>query len=216
MDFWPAAGTSQTINYHPAAPCLCVCTQPAAKAARLGVFFLLGFNGMMLITCPPESLLANDEPDEFVIDLPDHETKCPGGKCPSCGCLTGVVHVKNGQDVVRCEGCRIYLLCIPKTLSGRKERSLSTTHKAIKPKQRSRILQRATGRCETCGSRSGVMHVGHVVSVADGHANGLSDSIINSDENLICQCAECNAGLGKSTIPLRMYIAILNARNAGN
>lgn len=176
---------------------------------------MLGFNGMMLITCLPEFLLANDEPGEFVIDLPDHE-KCPGGACPACGCSAGVVQFKSGQDVVRCEGCRVYLLCIPKTLSGRKERSLSTTHKAIKPKQRWRIIQRASGRCETCGSRSPVMHVGHVVSVADGHASGLSDSIINSDENLICQCAECNAGLGKSTIPLRMYIAILSARNTGN
>lgn len=146
-----------------------------------------------------------------VMQLPDRK-ECPGGRC-ACGSSEGLIETKNLQDVVRCRVCNKFFFNAPKTLTGREARTLKTTHEAITTKQRFRIIERACGRCETCGSRS-LLTVGHVVSVADGHAAGLSDQIINSDENLICQCAECNSGAGKGTIPLRIYVAILNARNA--
>jgi 5-methylcytosine-specific restriction endonuclease McrA len=135
----------------------------------------------------------------------------PGGKC-SCGSEDGSIEPKNGQDCVYCNECGKYLFNAPKTLTGRKKRTLATTHAAITPKVRTRIIERANGLCETCGSPS-LLTVGHVVSVADGHANGLTDEIINSDENLICQCGECNSGTGKRTIPLQMYVRILLARS---
>ena len=146
-----------------------------------------------------------------VIKLPDHKL-CPGGTCPSCGCDEGIVEPKGLQDVVRCKDCRKYIFNASRSITGKETRTLKTTHEAISTKQRFRIIERAGGRCETCGSRS-LLTVGHVVSVADGHKAGLSDQIINSDENLICQCAECNSGTGEGTIPLRMYVLILNARN---
>ena len=56
------------------------------------------------------------------------------------------------------------------------------------------------------------MHVGHVVSVAEGFTTGLSDDEINDEENLIAVCDECNLGQGSQPIPLRVAIAILRAR----
>lgn len=137
--------------------------------------------------------------------------------CDHCESTTGRIVEKNGQDLVICT-CGKYQYCAPRTETGRKARSLSTTHKAIKPKQRSRIIDRANGRCERCGvpcntTRTG-LHVGHVVSVKDGHAAGLSDAEINSDENLLAECGECNLGHGSEPIPLRIYIALISARNS--
>jgi len=51
-----------------------------------------------------------------------------------------------------------------------------------------------------------------MLSVDDGHARGLPDLVINSDENLAAACAECNAGQSSRTVPLRMMIHVLMAR----
>jgi len=147
-----------------------------------------------------------------LIELVEHRCT-PGGKCPQCGSVKAFVTETSGQNVVRCNGCEKHLYNASRTSLGEKPRTLATTHAAIKPKQRMRIIERASGRCETCGSRS-LVQVGHIVSVADGHKLNLTDDIINSDENLICQCAECNSGQGGGTMPLRMYCAILKARVA--
>jgi DNA-directed RNA polymerase subunit RPC12/RpoP len=143
-------------------------------------------------------------------DLIERE-QTPGGKCPHCGTTQGFITIVGTQSVLRCNGCERHLYNPPKTETGDKPRTLSTTHAAIKPKQRMRIIERANGRCETCGSRN-LVQVGHVVSVEDGHKLALPDAVINSDENLICQCAECNSGQSGGTMPLRMYCAILKAR----
>lgn len=134
--------------------------------------------------------------------------------CIACGHEWGSITHKNGQDCVYCGGCGKFQYNAPKTETGRAVRSVSTTQEAIKPKQRTRIVERATGRCEICGSRS-ELHVGHILSVADGHRYGLTDDVINSDENLICACAQCNLGGGKATISLRLAVAILTARYHG-
>ena len=132
-----------------------------------------------------------------------------------CGCSDGRVVTKNGQDCVYCSSCGKHHFNAPKTETGRKVRSLATTHAAIKPKQRWRIIERAGGVCESCRcvptSEQG-LHVGHVVSVKDGHYLKLSDAIINSDENLIAQCGQCNSGASERTFPLHLYVAILRAR----
>ena len=133
--------------------------------------------------------------------------------CNACGHDDGVVTETNGQDVVRCADCNAYCYNAPRTETGRRRRSVATTHAAIKPKQRSRIIDRANGSCERCHRSHVALHVGHVVSVADGHKAGLSDDVINSDENLIAECEECNLGAGSRVMPLRVYVAILMARS---
>jgi len=72
-------------------------------------------------------------------------------------------------------------------------------------------LERATGRCELCGSRA-ELHVGHLLSAEAGLRHGLTEATLNSDENLAAMCAACNLGIGKEVVPLRLAIAMLLAR----
>jgi 5-methylcytosine-specific restriction endonuclease McrA len=133
-----------------------------------------------------------------------------------CGCEVGTISTKNGQDCVYCQCCKKWQYNAPKTETGRAQRTVSTTHEAIKPKVRSRVIERANGRCERCGrpahfTQTG-LHVGHIVSVEAGHQYGLSDAEINSEENLIAECDECNLGHSSDALPIRMFMAILKKR----
>lgn len=136
--------------------------------------------------------------------------------CLCCACTTGKIETRNGQDCVFCFGCGRFQYNAPKTETGRKARSIQTTHALIRPATRARVLMRASGRCELCGAKpngqDGGLHVGHLLSVKDGHAHGLTDSEINGDENLAAFCAECNLGMGEETVPLRLAVAIVLAR----
>lgn len=140
----------------------------------------------------------------------DYEMRDP---CPSCGCRNGYVITKNGQDTVRCAACDRFCYCAPKTETGRIARTVSTVHNGIKPKQRARLILRANGRCEMCGAR-GDLHIGHVLSVAEGLEQGLTERELNDDENLTACCAECNLGLGRQPMPTRLLAVILRARLA--
>jgi 5-methylcytosine-specific restriction endonuclease McrA len=122
--------------------------------------------------------------------------------CAKCGQELGAVTTKSNQDVVRCAQCDAYQYCAPKTETGRAPRTVQTTHEAIKPKQRARILERASSKCELCGAIDKPLHVGHMLSVEAGHAEGLSDDAINSDDNLAALCDECNLGLGAKTVEI--------------
>ena len=56
--------------------------------------------------------------------------------CKECGHRYGSIDTRGGQDCVYCGKCDAYQYNAPKTETGRKPRSLSTTHALIKPKQR--------------------------------------------------------------------------------
>ena len=135
-------------------------------------------------------------------------------KLCSCGCARGTVTETGGQDVVRCLACERYQYNAPRTETGRKRRTVQTTHAAIKPKQRSRIIERASSRCERCGKGAGActLHVGHILSVDIGHRYGIEDELLNDDENLMCLCDECNLGMGAEPMSLRLAVLILRAR----
>ncbi len=141
--------------------------------------------------------------------------------CKRCGSTTGNIQTKppvpGGQDCVYCD-CGAFQYNAPKTETGRKQRSVQTTHEAIKPNQRARIILRANGRCELCGVGADVarLDVGHLLSVDDGHKQGYPDELINSDENLAAMCDQCNLGLGKQTLPLRLAFAIFMAHAERN
>lgn len=135
--------------------------------------------------------------------------------CMRCSGTSGRIETKGGQDCVYC-ACGKFQYNAPKTETGRKVRTVSTTHEAISPKQRSRVIERANCHCERCGKSAAAsvtgLQVGHILSVEEGHAQGLPDSIINSDENLIAECDECNLGHGKGVLPVRLLVALLVAR----
>jgi 5-methylcytosine-specific restriction endonuclease McrA len=136
----------------------------------------------------------------------------------NCGSMEGTIRIKGGQDCVYCFHCSRWQYNAPKVETGREVRSVSTTHEAIKPNQRARVIERANTRCERCGKRASEcktsLHVGHILSVDDGHKYGLSDDVINSDENLIAECDECNLGHGKGVLPVRLLVALLATRAA--
>lgn len=135
--------------------------------------------------------------------------------CIKCGNDGGMVVTRGGQDCVYCGKCGRFQYNAPKTETGRKVRSLKTTHELITPSIRWKVIERANGTCESCRRRPPPdvgLQVGHVVSVDDGHRHGLTDYQINSIENLIAQCPECNSGASSRTIPIWMLMAILKSR----
>jgi hypothetical protein len=131
--------------------------------------------------------------------------------CRHCSGTSGLISQVNGQAVVRCSDCRRFQYNAPKTETGAKPRTVAGTHNGIKPSTRIRIIERATGRCELCGSREN-LHVGHILSVLDATAAGLSDYEINSDDNLAAMCEACNLGLSSLSISPRLYVALFRRR----
>jgi 5-methylcytosine-specific restriction endonuclease McrA len=153
-------------------------------------------------------------------DRPERPEDDPGVPHPMrtpcrCGCVEGLLFERGTQDVVRCARCKRHCYNAPRVETGKAVRTVQTVHAAIKPKQRARIIELATGRCQLCGKgpdSGATMHVAHLVSVKQGLANGLTETELNSDENLVCACDECNLGLGKETISLRLALSIQMAR----
>lgn len=131
--------------------------------------------------------------------------------CPSCGTTEGVLIPRNGQDTVRCARCDRHCYNAPRTETGRAQRSVTTVHNAIKPSQRARILLRDGNACAICHASDRPLHVGHLLSVDTGLKLGLTDSELNSDENMASMCEECNLGIGNNPVPLRLAAAILTA-----
>src|SRR5215831_19006688 len=114
--------------------------------------------------------------------------------CRGCGCEFGTITESGSQDVVRCLDCKRFCYNAPRVETGKAVRTVQTVHAAIKPKLRARILERATGRCELCGkgAEAAPLHVGHLLSVEQGIAGGLTDQEINHESNLAAFCDECN------------------------
>jgi 5-methylcytosine-specific restriction endonuclease McrA len=133
-----------------------------------------------------------------------------------CGSVEGYIRETGAQDVVRCMACDKFQYNAPRVETGKAVRTVSTVHAAISTKKRAEILCRGGFRCEACGRSptkpSVELHVGHVVSVKRGIEMGLSDAEINSDENLMALCAECNLGIQAETIPVRLLVTVIMAR----
>ena len=131
-----------------------------------------------------------------------------------CGSMDGSITETGAQDVVRCSACNAFVYNAPRTETGKAVRSVSTTHDAIKPGLRARVLERANRACEICRSIGKPLHVGHFLSVKDGHAQNLSDAQINSEHNLCALCDECNLGGAANAIPTWLAAGIVRARAA--
>lgn len=137
--------------------------------------------------------------------------------CTKCGGQQGRIETRGGQDCVYCLGCvpGTYQYNAPRPETGRKERSMETIHAGLGTAKRARILVRANTRCELCGHTATAeypLHVGHLLSVKDGMALGLTETDLNDDENLAALCMACNLGIGETTIPLRLAASIVIAR----
>ena len=134
--------------------------------------------------------------------------------CKNCGHQYGYIIEKGAQDCVYCDECKVWQYNAPRVETGKKVRSTQTVHAAIKPALRAEVLLRATGRCELCGAKpdTASLHVGHLISVECGLAEGMTDDQINSLDNVCCLCDQCNLGLGKQPVPLRLAVSMVMAR----
>jgi ribosomal protein S14 len=134
-------------------------------------------------------------------------------RCKSCLSVNLDTRPKGPHIESFCVDCGRHQKFLSKAAAGIEKRTVQSTHAAIRPKDRARIIERATGRCELCGRRDVILNVSHFLSVAEGHKAGLTDEEINCDENLSCMCEECNLGIGRKPFPLRLAVAIIRARN---
>lgn len=134
--------------------------------------------------------------------------------CAHCGHTKGIVTERNGQDVVRCIACGTHCYNRPKTESGKPQRSVRT-RPDIDPSTKARILERDNYTCVMCHRADLPLHIGHLLSVADGKTLGATEAELYDDENLAAMCEECNLGLGWRSVSLRLVYRILLARIRG-
>ena len=146
-----------------------------------------------------------------MIDLDDFQMRAP---C-SCGETAGRVVTKNGQDTVRCRSCDKYAgYNLPKSESGKEQRSVTRNRVPMKPSKKAEILMRDGYRCVLCRvpDRDTILEVGHLISHDIGLRVGMTKDEVNDDENLAAMCEECNAGLSNQPIPLPTAVWIVRAR----
>jgi len=128
-----------------------------------------------------------------------------------CGSSEGRVETRNSQDCVFCAGCGRFQYNAPKVETGRAVRSLRT-RPDIKPSQRSRIIDRDSGRCVICHHADRNLEVGHLISVDDGKRLGMTEAELYDDENLAAMCSPCNSGYGSMSISPRTMLMLIRAR----
>ena len=117
--------------------------------------------------------------------------------CPGCGGTEGTIKTQNGQDGVWCADCgRWGGFNASRAETGRPCRSLRT-RRNISPSQKTRVLLRDLSACVLC-HRRGDLVIGHAVSLRDGYAEGMSDAILYSDHNLVCDVRGVQRGSGPS------------------
>ena len=77
-------------------------------------------------------------------------------------------------------------------------------------------MERDNNICIECGRFPPVvmLQVGHLVSVDEGHAIGVTDDELNADENLYCVCEECNVGRSSRSVKPTMYLRLMLARRS--
>lgn len=114
------------------------------------------------------------------------------------------------QDCVFCLACGLFQYNAPRVETGKVPITVQTA-RTISPSQRARIIFRDSARCVFCPSKEN-LQVGHLLSLEAGLAQGLSPAELNDDENLATMCGECNLGIGKNPVPIRLVIGILMAR----
>lgn len=128
--------------------------------------------------------------------------------CRYCGCSDGEMRPRGGQNCVFCLACGRLCYNAPKSETGEAPRRVDGLREGISAKQRARILVRAGGRCELCGSDL-LLHVSHLLSVDEAAAFGVDAAIVNSDANLAAFCEACNLGLGSDSVSTTLFVALL-------
>ena len=112
-----------------------------------------------------------------------------------------------------CRGCGRYIKFVPKREAGYDTRSVSK-RSGINPKRRKDVMERDGFRCVLCGQDAFDvnLHLSHIISVHEGYMYGIDESMLNSTDNLVTLCEECNLGFGRESIPLPQVIRLFHKR----
>jgi 5-methylcytosine-specific restriction endonuclease McrA len=158
----------------------------------------------------------NDDIATFLEALPPEVQKNPHPlrkPCIICEKTQGYIIEKGSQDTVYCANCNTFQYNAPRLETGKPVRSVKTREN-IKSALRAKVIIRANRKCELCGKscEKASLHAGHLLSLEDGKAQGLSEEELTVEENLAAMCDECNLGLGKKTVPLWLVLGIFKAR----
>lgn len=128
--------------------------------------------------------------------------------CVKCGEDRGRLNPSGGQDCVYCLNGH-FQYNAPRTETGKERRSLQTI-RHTPPSQRYRLYERAHGRCELCGG-DGPLTVDHVLPERAGF-DFVTGSMLESDDNKMALCAECNSGKSHRTPAPWLIAALLYRR----
>ena len=128
--------------------------------------------------------------------------------CKSCGGTDARIRKVNGQNTVTCATCNLHIYNAPKHETGEAPRTVQTLRASVGPRRQALVLDLDGGRCVLCGSTESLT-IGHLLSVADGGAVGLTKDEINSTANLAAMCETCNLGLGALSVSARTYARVV-------
>ena len=140
-----------------------------------------------------------------------HPLRAP---CSQCGGAAGRIKETGAQDCVYCLGCDRFQYNAPRKETSKPVRSVRSSRDVdISPSLRAEILfERAGGCCEICHNMGAELHVGHLMSVAAGRAEGMTDAELNHPENLAAMCSNCNLGLKDQPVSSRLLMKLTMAR----
>jgi 5-methylcytosine-specific restriction endonuclease McrA len=135
-------------------------------------------------------------------------------KTCSCGSDDGYYVKVSGQNVAYCVCERAAGYNVPRAETVEVPRVVGS-EPGVKPNKRVRIFERDGNACVECGRRSvdgAILNVAHLISLADGHALGISEAELFADENLYTACEICNLGRGRQSVSPQMFLRIVRAR----
>jgi|TARA_R100000093_G_scaffold68986_1_gene40930 5-methylcytosine-specific restriction endonuclease McrA len=129
-----------------------------------------------------------------------------------CGATEGTVSPAGPHYRLDCDNGH-YIKFVSKKELGIAQRSVRS-HPDIAPNIHYKVMERAGGMCELCGSHSDEfpLHVDHILSIYDAKNMDIEIRIYESMDNLMALCEECNLGKGRTSLSPRVYAALLNRR----
>jgi hypothetical protein len=124
--------------------------------------------------------------------------------CRFCGHGEGIRREVGGQVTIRCARCNEFSYNEPQ---GR--RGTAALRRPMSPEKRTSILERDGMACVLCHTTDRPLHVGHLLSVADGLALGVDADLLDDDANLAAMCEDCNEEKGPDSVEPRTYALIM-------
>lgn len=153
--------------------------------------------------------VATSFPHQLTLDL--KVVVAMSAPCPACGSTDGELVAGVGTSSVLCGNCGRFCINVADCSAGR-PLGRRRARPWISPRHTVQIFIRDKCACFWCKRSDVSLHIGHMVSVCDGRALGLSDAELFCSENLAVMCKVCNSGMGRETMPVWLWAAAVRAR----